>query len=143
MKYSCSQLNDLPDEIILKNLFNVEVLYSLIGINNRFNTIAYDSIFTSRLTLMRDFSDNSTYPLSDPMLDEFCSQILPEIHHKIKWVNLESSYMKRILLATNYPNISELGFYNINIDKVLSPFTDDNINKTKANCIQLTQKLDI
>ncbi|CAF1135776.1 unnamed protein product [Rotaria sp. Silwood1] len=123
MKYSCSQLNDLPDEIILKNLFNVEVLYSLIGINNRFNTIAHDSIFTSRLTLTRDFLNDSTYPLSDSMLDEFCSQILPEIHHKNKWLNLESSYMKWILLATNYPNISELGFYNINIDKVLSPFT--------------------
>ncbi|CAF3198085.1 unnamed protein product [Rotaria sp. Silwood2] len=69
MEYSCSQLNDLPDEIILKNLWNVEVLYSLIGINNRFNTIAHDSTFTSRLTLMQYFSDDSTYPLPNSMLN--------------------------------------------------------------------------
>ncbi|CAF4381930.1 unnamed protein product, partial [Rotaria sp. Silwood2] len=39
------------------------------------------------------------------MLDRFCLQILPEIHYKIKWLDLESSSMERILLATNYPNL--------------------------------------
>ncbi|CAF2823186.1 unnamed protein product [Rotaria sp. Silwood2] len=71
---------------------------------------------------MRYFSDDSTYPLSDPMLDQFCLRILPEIHHRIKWLNLESSCMKQILLATNYPNLCGLGLYNIDSEKALSLF---------------------
>ena len=82
MKDSSTELNDLPDEIliiILKKLFNTDVLYSLIDINERFNTIVHDPIFTSHLTLTKCFSDNSNYPLPDPILDRFCLQILPSI----------------------------------------------------------------
>jgi hypothetical protein len=124
-EYSFIQLDDLPDEIlviILKELFNVEVLYSLIDVNHRLNRIAHDSIFTSHLSLMKYFSDVSIYPLSDSMLDQFCFQILPSIHHKIKWLNLESSSMERILLTTNYPNLYGLGLYNISIGKTLFLF---------------------
>ncbi|CAF4739499.1 unnamed protein product, partial [Rotaria sp. Silwood2] len=53
-------------------------------------------------------------------LDRFCLQILPSIRHKIKWVNLESSSMKRILHATNYPNLYGLGLYDIEIETALS-----------------------
>ncbi|CAF4082997.1 unnamed protein product, partial [Rotaria sp. Silwood1] len=73
-------------------------------VNKRLNTIVCDPTFTSHLTLMRYFSDYCIYPLPDPMLGRFL-QILPEIHHNIKWLDLESSYMERILLATNYPNL--------------------------------------
>ena len=126
MKYSSIQLNDLPDEIlliILKKLTNVEVLYSLIGVNKRFNKIVHDSIFTSNLTLIRRLSNDSIDPLPYPILDRFCLQILPEIHHKIKWLNIESSSMERILLSTNYPNLYGLGLYNIDIEKTKQLFT--------------------
>ncbi|CAF5180953.1 unnamed protein product, partial [Rotaria sp. Silwood1] len=108
MKHASVDLNDLPDEIlmiILKKLSNVQVLYSLIGVNKRLHAIVHDSIFTNCLTLMKNVSVDSIDPLSDPILDQFFLQILPSIHHKIKWFNLESSSMKRILLATNYPNL--------------------------------------
>ena len=87
MKHSSVELNDLPDEIlmiILKKLCNVEVLYSLKGVNKRLNVISHDPIFTNRLTLMKRVSDQRIDPLSDSILDQFCLQILPEIHHKIK-----------------------------------------------------------
>ncbi|CAF3382628.1 unnamed protein product [Rotaria sp. Silwood2] len=35
------------------------------------------------------------YPLSGPILDRVCSQILPEIHHKINWLDLEPTSMER------------------------------------------------
>ncbi|CAF4703120.1 unnamed protein product, partial [Rotaria magnacalcarata] len=65
MKHSLIQLNDLPDEIlmiILKKLDNNEVFYSLIGVNKRLNTLVHDTIFTSHLTLMKYFSDDSINP---------------------------------------------------------------------------------
>ncbi|CAF4786437.1 unnamed protein product, partial [Rotaria sp. Silwood2] len=122
MEHSSVELNDLPDEIlmiILKKMCNVEVLYSLKGVNKRLNAVAHDSIFTNRLTLMRCVSDHRINPLPDAILDRFCLQILPEIHHKIKWLNLESSSMERILLATNYPNLYGLGLYDIEIEMAL------------------------
>jgi len=98
----------LPDEILLiifKKLNNIELLYSLINVNKRVKKIVHDSIFTSRMTLLRYFSKDYIYPI----LDRFCSHILLEIHHKIKWLNLESLTMERILLSTNYPNLYGLG----------------------------------
>ncbi|CAF3280027.1 unnamed protein product, partial [Rotaria sp. Silwood2] len=103
------KLSDLPNEIlifILRKLYDVEVLYSLIGVNKRLNTIAYDSIFTTHLTLY--FLDKFIYPLPASMLNRFCLQILPKIHHRVKWLNVESTSMERILLATNYPNLNGL-----------------------------------
>ncbi|CAF1470948.1 unnamed protein product [Rotaria sordida] len=142
MEDSSIELNELPDEIliiILKKLFNTEVLYSLIDVNKRLNSIVHDPIFTSHLILMRCFSDDSIYPLPDSILDRFCSQILSSIHHKIKWLNLESSSMKRILLATNYPNLYGLGLYNIEAETALSLFIDEScltsINKSKISSL--------
>ncbi|CAF3598969.1 unnamed protein product [Rotaria sordida] len=141
MLHILTELNDLPDEIlmlILKKLFNTEVLYSLIDVNKRLNTIVRDPIFTSHLTLMRRFLDNSNYPLPDLILDRFCSQILPSICHKIKWLNLESSSMKRILHATNYPNLYGLGLYDIEIETALSLIDEScliSINKNQISSL--------
>ena len=137
MEDSFIQLDDLPDEIliiILKKLHNLEVLYSLIGVNKRLDTIVSDSIFTKNLTLIPSvnkrfhtmvnnsiFTRNLTLTtpfndlnqLADPILHRFRLQILPKIHHKIEWINVESSWIEPILLATNYPNLHGLGLYNL------------------------------
>ena len=113
---SSVQLVDVPDEIlllILKKLFNSEVLYSLIGVNVQLDEIASDPIFTSHLTFMRRLPNGCIYPMVDRVLDRFCSQILPKIHHKIKWLNLESLTMERILQAVDYPNLRGLALFNI------------------------------
>ncbi|CAF3465969.1 unnamed protein product, partial [Rotaria sp. Silwood2] len=126
MKSSFIHLNDLPDEIliyILKKLNNIEVLYSLIGVNDRLNKIANDSIFTNHLILMKYLSNDSIYPLANSKLDRLCSKVLPLIHNKIEWLNIESSSIKRILLVTNYSNLHGIGLYNTNMKKFLSIFT--------------------
>jgi hypothetical protein len=119
------ELNDFPDEILIiifKKLCNIEVLNSLKGVNKRLNTVAYDPIFTNHLSMMRRSSNNIIYPLPDLMLDQFCTQILPEIHHKINWLDLESTSMDRILRAANYPNLYKLGLYSIDTDTATSLF---------------------
>jgi hypothetical protein len=126
MNPSLVQLDDLPDEIlllILKKIDNHEVLYSLMAVNKRINTFVHDSIFTSHLTLMKYSSNDSISPLSDTILDRFYSQILPKIHLKIQRLKVESSSMERILLCTNYPNLYELGLYNLEIETAKHLFT--------------------
>jgi len=119
MKDLLVQLDDLPDEILMyifKKLYNDEVLYSLMGVNQRFNRIVHDTIFTRNLCLLEYCPyDDSTFPLSDPILDRFYSKILPEIGHKIESLYLEGTSIERILHATNYPNLNNLGFCGIHL----------------------------
>ena len=100
MKYSCAELNDLPDEILLiifKKLGNLEVLYSFQGVNERFNNIIHDPILTSRLSFPQlSFQKYIKKFSSDIILNRFCSQILPTIRTKIKWLDLESESMRNI-----------------------------------------------
>jgi hypothetical protein len=126
MADSCVQLDGLPDEIlmiILKKLANTEVLYSLFGVNKRLNKIAHDSVFTNGLTLWMPTLDGYVDSLPNSTLDRFCSQILPEIHQKIKWLELESRSMLCILLATNYPNLYGISLYNIQAEAAIDLFT--------------------
>jgi len=123
MECSYVQLLNLPDEILMiifKKLDNVEVLYSLMNINMRFNKIVRDPTFTSQIALMKqNSSTNLTSPLSDIVLDRFCLKILPQIHEKIKSLKLETLSMERVLLAVNnYPNLHQLDIFimNKNID---------------------------
>jgi hypothetical protein len=119
------KINDLPDEIlmiILRKLYQFEVLYSLIGVNKRLNRIAHDSIFTNNLILFQRFSNDSIDPLPQSILDRFLKEILPSIHHRIKWLHLESASMENIL-GTNYPSLYGLGLYGIDIEQAVSLFT--------------------
>jgi hypothetical protein len=122
MSNSCVELNDLPDEILIyifKKLSNFQVLYSFQGVNQRLNKIAHDPIFTNFLAFVEWVSDNFIDLLSyDMILNRFCSQILPSIHNKIKWLGLESSSMKTVFGAADYPNLDSLGLYNIDEESI-------------------------
>jgi hypothetical protein len=119
MEYFNVQLDDLPDEILLiifKKMSDVEVLYSLTDVNQRLNKIVYDPVSTSHLTFSKGFSNNSISPSSIPMLDRFLFQILPKIHDKIKWVDLATSFIERILLFPKSPNLHRLDLYDLEIE---------------------------
>ena len=120
-------LNELPDEILLlifKKLDNTDVLYSFIGVNKRLNKLVHDSIFTNHLTTTRCYPYDGPPPKScNPVLDRFCSQILPSIRHKIKWLDVKPSSMERILLCTNYPNLHGLTLCDIKKETALCIFT--------------------
>jgi hypothetical protein len=126
MEYSCVQLNDLRDEILItifEKLANIEALYSLVDVDKRLNKIVHDFVLTNNLALLMSTLDGFVYSLRDPILDRFCLHILPEIHQKIKWFELESESMERILLATNYPNLYVISLYNLQAETAIDLFT--------------------
>ncbi|CAM2722700.1 unnamed protein product [Rotaria socialis] len=108
MNRSNVRLLDLPDEIlliILKKLNNIDVLYSLLDVNNgRLDILAQENTFTNILK----FPHRYTYAL----IDRFCIDILPRIHHNVKCFITHPFCMKRILLATDYPNLTELEIFH-------------------------------
>ncbi|CAF4982100.1 unnamed protein product [Rotaria sp. Silwood1] len=122
------QLDDLPDEILMyifKKLYNDEVLYSLMDVNKRISKIVQDTTFTRDLYL-REYSpvDDSTFPLSNPILDRFCSKILPEIVHKIETLYLKGTWIEPVFHATNYPNLINLGLCDIQFKLAMSLFCE-------------------
>ncbi|CAF1319549.1 unnamed protein product [Rotaria sp. Silwood1] len=128
MEYSCTGLNNLPDEILMiifQKLNNIDVLYSFYGINQRLNKIIHDRIFTSHLTFVKWLSDNFIDLFSSNiMLNRFCLQILPSIHDKIQWLDLDSSSIKHVKRVANYPNLDSLGLYNIDEESAQCLFTE-------------------
>jgi hypothetical protein len=63
------------------------------------------------------------------LLDRFCSEILPKIHHQIQWLSLESSSIERILLAANYPNLCQLDIF------ILTEEPQLHLNGTKSHFV--------
>jgi hypothetical protein len=112
------QLLDLPNEIlflILKKLDNMDVLYSLLGVNDqRLDIMVQNQAFTNNLNFVTMSSNENISSISDSILDRFCFDILPRIHHNVKSFTLESASMERILLAANYPNLTKLKLFNFN-----------------------------
>ncbi|CAF2850656.1 unnamed protein product [Rotaria sp. Silwood2] len=112
-------LLDLPNEIlflILKKLDNIDVLYSLHGINNqRLDIIAHEQIFSNVLNFVSISQPTDEISLiSGSILNRFCNDILPKIHEKVKSLTLDSVSMECILRAGNYPNLTELKLFNFN-----------------------------
>jgi hypothetical protein len=117
MNQSDVQLLDLPDEIllmILKKLSNIDVLYSLLDINNnRLDFLAQEEQFTNTLNLV----------LSDQMIfNRFSIDILPRIHQNVTDLTLESPSMRCILPAGNYPNLTHLKLYKFDQNTALEYF---------------------
>jgi hypothetical protein len=122
MESPYAQLEDLPDEIlsmIFKKLDNCYVLYSFMGLNQRFDKILNGSICIKNLTLIKSI-DISLYQSTDTILDRFCLEILSKIHDKIEQINIEPSFLDRILL-TNYPNLRTITLYNIPLPRTIIP----------------------
>ncbi|CAF4308093.1 unnamed protein product, partial [Rotaria sordida] len=113
------RLLDLPNEIlflILKKLDNIDVLYSLLDINNqRLNIIAQEQNFTNILNFVPiSQSTDEISSISDAILNRFCIDILPRIHKNVKSLSIESIYLGYIFGAGHYPNLTELKLFNFN-----------------------------
>ncbi|CAF4270800.1 unnamed protein product, partial [Rotaria magnacalcarata] len=123
MNRSNVHLLDLPNEIlltILKKLNNMDVLYSLLDVNDgQLDILAQEKTFTNVL----DFGHTDNISL----IDRFCIYILPRICHNIEYFILEPVFMERILLAAVYPNLAELKLFNFEQQIVSTYFTDESL----------------
>ncbi|CAM2701658.1 unnamed protein product [Rotaria socialis] len=121
---------DLPDEIlllVLKKLDNIDVLYSLLGINNRrLDVIVQEKIFTDVLSFVSISNlTEEISPISALALNRFRNGILPRIHKNVKSFIVESDSFECILGAATYPNLTQLKIFNFNRAFVSRFFLDD------------------
>jgi hypothetical protein len=124
MNRSNFHLFDLPNEMlfnILKKLDNVDILYSLFDINNeRLDSITREEMFSNTLNLTSTVHGTT---ISDLILGRYCNCILPQIQCNVKCLIVEVASVERILLATPYPNLTELKICNFQCDSSLRYFT--------------------
>ncbi|CAF3760973.1 unnamed protein product [Rotaria socialis] len=125
MSWSNVNFLDLPNEIlfiILKELGNMDVLYSLLNVDNqRLDMVVQEKMLTENLNFVLTTSTDDIFPIADNIIDRFCKNILPKINLNIKSLILESGTMERILLAVDYPNLTEIKLFNFT-DKIFSHY---------------------
>ncbi len=112
MNHSTLNILDLPVEIlliILNKLSNIDVLYSLIEVNQRLDKLAQNITFTRSVDLVTISSNEN----NDSILDRFCSSIIPRIQHNIEYLIVGPLSTDRILRIGNYSKLLKLTLVNL------------------------------
>ncbi|CAF0901915.1 unnamed protein product, partial [Rotaria sordida] len=93
---------------ILNKLDNVDVLYSLKGVNQKFDRLARSIDFTQPLDLTTISSYEDDYSKIKSMFDRLCFYILPQIQHNVQCLTLDPWSMISVLSIGNYPKLHKL-----------------------------------
>jgi len=120
-KASMNHLNiqHLPNEIffnIFRELNMVDVFYSFVDLNHRFDQLALDYFYIRNLNITNINIINSLYnhtsSVDNEILSKICSRVLPRIQDKIYSLTIEEYSMKQVLLAANYSQLYSLSLLN-------------------------------
>jgi hypothetical protein len=109
---------DLLDEILLIicNKMNiVDVLYSLVDVNQRFDRLVLDPLTIRNLDMtLRTVKSvyDQTFSIDVQVLSRICDEILCRIHHQVNTLAVEPYSIKCILRAANYPQLYSLSLIN-------------------------------
>ncbi len=120
---------DLPDEIFLiifQKLNMIDVLYSCVDVNQRFNQIIFDSYFLHdvNMTIIKDMT--SLYQqtsMDEKVLSRICEKVLPRIHNHIFKLIIDEYSTEQTLLASNYPKLYSLSLINFEKEILLEYLT--------------------
>jgi hypothetical protein len=118
MNDSFVNIVDLPDEILLtifKKFDYFDVLYSLVGVNQKLDNVACDISFTRCLDLMKISSDEADDSRTNSILDRFCMHILPRIHDKVECLTIQACFLQRVFHASNYLKLRRLILANLQL----------------------------
>jgi hypothetical protein len=118
-------LLDLPDEILLiifNKLGSIDVLYSLLNSTQRLDQIARSIDYTKSINFSIELSDDQFSTIDPGKLHRFCAEILPQIHHHIQAMTLETASIERILLAAEFPNLNTIVLVGFSPDVLLRYF---------------------
>jgi hypothetical protein len=111
-------IDDLPDEILLnvfKRLHEFDVLYSLVGVNQKLDNVACDACFTRTVDLTTIPSNKGNDPITNAILDRFSMEILPRIRDKMECLIVEACFLQRVVRGSNYLNLRKLTLVNLKL----------------------------
>jgi len=121
MNNSIISIVNLPDEMLLtifNKLNNIDVLYSLVGVNQKLEKVACDINFTRAVDLATMVSNKDADSRSNAILDRFNVRILPRIHENIECLTVQAFSLERVLQSSNYPNLRKFTLINLKLTMV-------------------------
>ncbi len=119
MNDSTVNIVSLCDEMLLaiyNKLDNMDVLYSLIGVNRKLDRLARDITFTQCVDLLTILSNESNDSRNKSILDRFCFDILPRIQHNIQSLTLDPLSIDRVFRIGNYFKLHKLTLLNLQFE---------------------------
>jgi hypothetical protein len=117
----------------------IDVLYSLVDVNERFDHLILNSYYLRNLNMVsveiKSYFDR-IFSTDKRVLKRICNKILPRIHQQVEELIVEQYSMKRILHAVNYPQLYSMSLINCRAKILLKyltgivlnfvPFTEKN-----------------
>ncbi|CAM4927024.1 unnamed protein product [Rotaria socialis] len=100
---------DLSDELLLyifNKLHTIELLYSLVNVNQRFDRLVFDSFYTHHLDLTVRPLCYYTSPVNTQIFDRIRTQVLPRIHQKLNKITVDPLSMECILGTIYYSELN-------------------------------------
>ncbi|CAF1364261.1 unnamed protein product [Rotaria sordida] len=119
---------DLPDEIlliILNELDMVDVFYSFVNLNKRFDRLALDPFYVQHLDLRSKTLKNHNSAVDNPVFNQIYINILPQIHHNVNKLTVESLFMKFIFEAVDFSQLHSLSLVNCQSETLLQYLTSN------------------
>ena len=117
---------DLCDEIlliILQKLNNIDVLYSLVGVESKLDKLACDSLFTTFIDLTSISSSEDNRSITNPILERFYTEILLRIQRNIQCLTLDSILINNVLEIGNYSKLCRLILVNLKYSDISDVFS--------------------
>ncbi|CAM4963719.1 unnamed protein product [Rotaria socialis] len=121
---------DLSDELLLyifNKLHTIELLYSLVNVNQRFDRLVFDSFYTHHLDLTVRPLCYYTSPVNTQIFDRIRTQVLPRIHQKLNKITVDPLSMECILGTIYYSELNSLSLVNFQSETLLQHLTGDTI----------------
>lgn len=126
MNASMVNIVDLPDEILLtifKKIHHIDVLFSLVGVNQKLDKVACDVDFTQSLNLIiKSSNEDIDCNTTDAILNRFCNDILPRIYNQVECLTVQGDSFHSIIHSSNYPNLHKLVLVNLKLTTVSDIF---------------------
>ncbi|CAF1217742.1 unnamed protein product [Rotaria sordida] len=101
----------------------VDVLYSLVDANERFDRLILDPFYIHDLDMSIKPMSNDNSSIDNQILDRICEKILPRIYHQVEKLTVELHSMKRILSTINFPQLYSLSLVNFEEEILLQCLT--------------------
>lgn len=121
MSVSSANILSLSDDVllyILKQLDNLDVLYSFIGVNKQLDRVARDVTFTRSLDFAGHVFNEAKEANAHTIFERFCSEILPRIQHLVQSLTVHPQSIDRVLSAGSYPQLRQLIILNVRNDMI-------------------------
>ncbi|CAF1418285.1 unnamed protein product [Rotaria sordida] len=124
---------DLPNEILLfifNKLKTIDVLYSLVDVNERFNRLIFNSLHIRNLDMtnmvMKSYF-NRNFSMDKNVILRISEKILPRISHQLNELIVERYSIEYILFPFNYPQLYSLSLINFQEKILFQYLTSDSL----------------